>query len=187
MNQVEKNYYWAIFFVLCFMSFSTQAQGKANNWQQFVQEQIKLFGHRNWILVVDAAYPLQSNSGIKTINSDTEQLRVVDYILEVIKKEKHVIPEVFLDKEIDFVPEKREGEVQQYRDELNKLLKGTEITKVLHEDLIAMVDESASIFNVLVIKTNLTIPYTSVFIRLNCGYWDVNSEQEMRKKMQMNK
>ena len=32
-----------------------------SNWQARVNESIPLLGHRNWILVVDSAYPLQSS------------------------------------------------------------------------------------------------------------------------------
>jgi hypothetical protein len=34
-----------------------------------------------------------------------------------------------------------------------------------------------------VLKTDLTIPYTSVFIQLNCKYWSNDAEKRMRQKM----
>jgi hypothetical protein len=36
---------------------------------------------------------------------------------------------------------------------------------------------------VLVLKTRLTIPYTSVFIRLECGYWSADAEKRLRAAM----
>jgi hypothetical protein len=33
------------------------------------------------------------------------------------------------------------------------------------------------------IKTDLTLPYTSVFMELDCGYWSPESEAKMREKM----
>jgi hypothetical protein len=33
---------------------------------------------------------------------------------------------------------------------------------------------------VLLLKTDLTLPYTSVFIRLDCGYWSDEAEQQLR-------
>ena len=37
--------------------------------------------------------------------------------------------------------------------------------------------------NLLLLKTDLTIPYTSVFVELQCGYWGDEAEQSMRRAM----
>ena len=42
-------------------------------------------------------------------------------------------------------------------------------------------DEAGKTFKVLLIKTPLTKPYTSVFFQLECGYWNADSEAELRK------
>jgi hypothetical protein len=34
---------------------------------------------------------------------------------------------------------------------------------------------------VLIIKTPLAIPYTSLFLELDCGYWGPDSEKKMRE------
>jgi len=153
------------------------------NWQQELKEQLALLGHRNWVLVVDAAYPLQSKPAIKTINTGEDQIYVVKEVIEAIEKAPHVYPVVFLDKEIDFVPEKEAKGIGVYKKELDHLLKGKELSKVLHEELIATIDEAAKTFNILVLKTNMTIPYTSVFFRLDCGYWGAKQENKMREAM----
>ena len=49
-------------------------------------------------------------------------------------------------------------------------------------DIIAL-DESSSLFTTLVIKTNCTIPYTSVFLQLDCAYWGAENEAVLRQKM----
>jgi hypothetical protein len=36
---------------------------------------------------------------------------------------------------------------------------------------------------VLIIKTDLTIPYTTVFFELGCAYWPGDAEDRMRKAM----
>jgi hypothetical protein len=36
---------------------------------------------------------------------------------------------------------------------------------------------------VLILKTDLTLPYTSVFIELDCGYWGPEKEQALRAMM----
>jgi hypothetical protein len=39
-------------------------------------------------------------------------------------------------------------------------------------------------FDVLVIRTNTALPYSSVFIELQPGYWDAESEQQLRERIE---
>ena len=48
---------------------------------------------------------------------------------------------------------------------------------------VGMLDESAVHFRVLVIKTRCTIPYSSVFLQLDCAYWSGDQESTLRKVM----
>jgi len=36
---------------------------------------------------------------------------------------------------------------------------------------------------VVIIKTDLVLPYTSVFMRLDCGYWSAEAESKLRDSM----
>jgi hypothetical protein len=47
------------------------------DWRAKVAESLPLFGHRNWILIVDSAYPEQSSLGIETVETNAPQLEVV--------------------------------------------------------------------------------------------------------------
>jgi hypothetical protein len=53
----------------------------------------------------------------------------------------------------------------------------------LHEGIIQELDAAAKLFNVLIIKTDLAIPYTSVFFQLECGYWNGEAEKNLRAKL----
>lgn len=156
---------------------------KSENWKTEVENTVQLFGHRNWIVIADGAYPKQSNPAIKTITVDANQLEVVEFINEVIKKSSHVQATIFLDKEMAFVSEKDAKGIDKYRTDLDKILKTKKVQTMLHEDIIEELDNSAKLFDVLIIKTNLTIPYTSVFFQLDCGYWNSESETNLRTKM----
>ncbi len=46
-----------------------------------------------------------------------------------------------------------------------------------------MLDEASNLFNIVIIKTDFTIPYTSVFFQLDCKYWNAEAEQAMRKQI----
>jgi len=39
-------------------------------------------------------------------------------------------------------------------------------------------------YDVLVIRTNTALPYTSVFIELQPAYWDADSEGRLRDRME---
>ncbi len=175
-----KQILFAIFVLVC---TSATAQNTDKDWRKELEKQLELSGHRNWILVVDAAYPLQSKAAIKTIVTGKKQLTVVKEVLAAIEKAPHVYPEVFLDKEIDFVSENNAKGIEVYRKKLEKILSGKHVTKELHEELIATIDEAAKVFNILVLKTDMTLPYTSVFFRLDCGYWSSDKEKKMRELM----
>ena len=48
----------------------------ASDWKAKVNTAIPLLGHRNWILIVDSAYPLQVAPGVETIETSADQLDV---------------------------------------------------------------------------------------------------------------
>ncbi|AZQ64777.1 hypothetical protein EI427_21365 [Flammeovirga pectinis] len=150
------------------------------DWKAEVKNTLKVFGHRNWIVIADAAYPQQSNPAIKTITINATQLEAVEYVQQLIKEAKHVDANIFVDKEMAFVAEPAAKGIKSYRTALNKLLDGKSVTRKLHEDIIRELDTSAKLFNVLIIKTDLAIPYTSVFFQLECGYWNAASEENLR-------
>jgi hypothetical protein len=155
----------------------------SQNWKTEVESTIQLYGHRNWIVVADGAYPKQSNPAIKTIAVDAHQLEVVQFVNEAIKKSTHVQANIFVDKEMAFVPEKDAKGIEKYRIDLNKILEAKKVQTMLHEDIIRELDNSAKVFEVLIIKTNLTIPYTSVFFQLDCSYWNAEAEQNLRTNL----
>jgi|SRR5579863_2615632 len=152
-------------------------------WQASVDQDLPLLGHRNWILIVDSAYPLQASPGVETVETNADQLEVVRYVMGAINKSIHVRPEIFMDAELPYVQEEDAPGTSAYRDAIDKLLDGLTIQSELHEKLIADVDEAGRMVHILVLKTRLAIPYSSVFIRLNCKYWADDAEERMRSKM----
>jgi hypothetical protein len=160
---------------------------QATDWRVRLNQQLQLMGHRNWIAVVDSAYPLQTSPGIETIETNDDQLQVVQTVLNQIAKAKHVRPIIFTDAELKLVPESDAKGVTAYREALTGLLEKTakkaEAQSLPHEEIISKLDEAGKTFHILVLKTNLTIPYTSVFIRLECGYWGADAEKKLREAM----
>ena len=69
-------------------------------WCRTLENRLPVFGHRNWIVVADSAYPAPSEEGIETIVADEELLEVLDRVLTAVAASKHVRPAVFMDKEL---------------------------------------------------------------------------------------
>ena len=155
----------------------------AENWQQTLRKELPLLGHRNWIVVADAAYPLHTAPGIETIYVNADQLEVVKGVIAELAKTKHVKPTIYTDAEMKFVAEKNAPGIGAYRDALAKILANQPAQVLAHEQIIGKLDEAGKTFKVLLIKTPLTKPYTSVFFQLECGYWNADSEAELRKAM----
>lgn len=150
------------------------------SWQAILRERLPLFGHRNIIAIVDAAYPAQSRPGVETIVTNAAQISVVQTVVKELSQARHVRPSVFLDQEMDHVPESDAPGIDRYRFELRPALAGVPVQTLPHEQIIAMLDRAAQLFNVLILKTDLVLPYTSVFIQLECGYWTDAAEKRLR-------
>ena len=160
------------------MAAAAQAQ-----WQEKLRLDLRRLGHRNWIVIVDSAYPQQTSPGIETVYVAGDQLEVIRLVLAEVAKTKHVRPEIFTDAELKFVPEKNAPGVTEYRAGLEKVLAGKAAQALPHEQIIGRLDEAGKTFKVLVFKTKLTVPYTSVFLQLDCGYWSAEAERELRDAM----
>jgi len=167
-----------------FFSLMTTVLSAADNWKEKLQKELPLLGHRNWIVVADSAYPLQTAPGIETIYVGADQLEVVQGVIAELAKTKHVKPTIYTDAEMKFVAEKNAPGIGAYRDALAKILANQPVQVLPHEKIIAKLDEAGKTFKVLLIKTTLTKPYTSVFFQLECGYWNADSEAELRKAME---
>jgi D-ribose pyranose/furanose isomerase RbsD len=173
---------FGILFMIMACNGSKQEK-KEVSWKSDFHNELNFLGHRNWILVVDKAFPEQTSSGMKYLYSNEELLPTLQYVQTQIESTTHVRPIIFRDKELSFITEQQVKGVSNYRLESEKLFKGRNTKYLLHEEVFEQLDKSSSLFKVLVIKTNGTMPYSSVFIQLDCGYWDAERESVLRNKM----
>jgi len=152
-------------------------------WRIKLEQQLPLLGHRNWIVVADSAYPWQTAAGIETVYTDADQVDVVKAVLKALGKAKHVEPAIYTDAELSHIPEEGAKGISDYREQLKKLFGGRKVQSLPHEQIIGKLDETGKTFHVLLLKTKLTLPYTSVFFQLDCGYWNADSEKKLRDAM----
>lgn len=154
-------------------------------WEETLKERLQLFGHRNWLVVADAAYPAQSRQAIETIVANEEASAVLARTLAVLNEYKHVQANIYTDEELNFVLEQDAPGVSAYREELRALFKEHKFRVLPHEEIIARLDQVGETFRVFLIKTNMRIPYTSIFFELDCGYWNSEAEDRLRAAMRM--
>lgn len=150
-------------------------------WKTALQFELPVLGHRNWIVIADSAYPAQTRGGIQTMVTGAGQLEVVGAVVDALAKTTHVKPTFFTDAELPFVADDDAPGIAAYRDELSKIMDGRAVNSMPHEDIIGKLDKAGELFKILILKTTLTLPYTSVFIQLDCGYWNGEAERKLRK------
>ena len=156
-------------------------------WRSVLSDRLPRYGHRNWIVIADSAYPLQSAPGIETILSNESQVETIRYVLDVLTKAPHVRPVVYTDMELKYVPEEDAVGISAYRQLLSglfeKFLPDQKVVSMGHEDIINKLDAASKTFNVLIIKTNMVLPYTSVFLELRAAYWGDEAEERLRQSI----
>jgi len=146
-----------------------------------LRDRLPLYGHRNWIVVADSAYPAQSRDGIETIVASADHRAVVETVFKVIRSSRHVKPVVYTDQELRFVEEQDAPGISSYRAWLSQLLGNVNVLP--HEEIISKLDRAGQTFRVLIVKSNMTMPYTSVFFELDCAYWNADAERRLRSAM----
>ena len=127
-------------------------------WEAKFLADLPALGHRNWVVVADAAFPLQISPGMEVVVSNEDHFAVLGKVLKALGQAKHVRPKVYLDKELDYVPEALAPGMDACRKRLKDMLAGLDAKPILHEELIARMDQVARTFRILMIKTNLTLP-----------------------------
>ena len=164
----------------------TQTAGsdaRSANWADTFRQQLSLLGHRNWIVIADAAYPLQNAPGIQTVETGADQLAVLHEVLGQLKASRHVRPILYQDREFAFLPPDRVPNLAAYRQQRHPLLAGMPVQTMLHDSVFSRLDQASKTFGVLILKTTGTIPYSTVFLQLDCAYWNAESEKSLRANM----
>src|ERR1700691_661707 len=126
--------------LLLMAGLTAAAQQPTPDWQARLAQILPLMGHRNWIMIVDSAYPLQSSSGVETLETNTDQIEVIHKVLSAIDSSIHVRPVVYMDAELPFLKEKDAPGVTAYRERVKAALGDRKITSLPHEQIIAKVD-----------------------------------------------
>jgi D-ribose pyranose/furanose isomerase RbsD len=169
--------------------FAVAASGCAfapsgSDWKGAVATQVNQLGYRNWIVVCEASFPAHSRPGVRQVSAPVEIPEAVDFVLQSMEQTEHVRPRIYLPREMRSVENDYAPGVDELRKQIINSLHAHETTELDHQALLTLLEDANRSFDVLVIRTNTALPYSSVFMELQPGYWDSDSEQHLREKMQ---
>ena len=173
-----------LMFSACHPKADLSEQKSSDNegdWKVLLKEELPLLGHRNWIVVTDMAYPLQTNPGITTLYACEPYHEVIKTVAGMIKDAPHVFAHIYQDQEQLALSEELAPGWDEYKASISQVLDLSDVQLVPHEELIVRLDETSRLCQVIIIKTSLTVPYTSTFFELDCGYWDGERERKIRE------
>lgn len=150
------------------------------SWRSELSELLPALGHRNWILVADAAYPQQCSPGIRTLVTEESMGFVLEHLVHILHKAEHVRPVACIDAEFAALTDSDVPGAVALRERNLQVLGGIEIVPMHHAELLEQLDEVSKRYTVAVLKTTSSVPYSSVFFRLECGYWNDDQEAALR-------
>jgi hypothetical protein len=91
---------------------------------------------------------------------------------------------VYLTRELRSVENDYAPGIDQLRERLREAMHGHEFTELDQQALLTLIQDANRSFEVLVIRTQTALPYSSVFLEMRPGYWDADSEQRLRERIQ---
>jgi hypothetical protein len=166
------------------LSLGCAGMQNGSGWKAAVDRQAGQLGYRNWIVIAEASFPAHSRPGIRQVTASVDVPEAVDYVLNVLERTESLRPHVYLTRELrslenDFAPG-----IDDLRKRLQSSLHGHEPTELDQQSLLTLLEDANRSFDVLVIRTNTALPYSSVFLELQPGYWDVDSETRLRERIE---
>lgn len=141
-------------------------------------------GARNWVVVADPAYPLPAGVGVVSITVPANTVDTFREVLDLLEIEGAVVPRIWVSHELSVVPEERAPGITRHRQELEKLLLGRFHYAVNSRVIDMQLAQAAKDFRILYIRTSTRLPYSSIAIELDSGYWNSDAEAEVQQRVQ---
>jgi hypothetical protein len=155
-----------------------------SEWQGAVDRQASQLGYRNWIIIAEASFPAHNRPGVRQVNAPVEVPEALDYVLHILEETENVRPHVYLPRELRSVENDFAPGIDSMRPRIQGALHGHEATELDQQSLLTLIEDANRNFDVLVIRTQTALPYTSVFLELRPGYWDADSESRLRDRIE---
>jgi D-ribose pyranose/furanose isomerase RbsD len=153
-------------------------------WRDELAMRASQLGYRNWIVIAEASFPAHSRPGVRQVNANEEIPVVVDEVLRTLERTEHVTPRLYVAREMHALENDYAPGIDEFRKRLQQAMHAHETTELEQQSLLTLMEDTSKTFEVLVIRTNTALPYTSVFMELQPGYWNADSESALREKLE---
>lgn len=153
-------------------------------WKDQLHNNLAVLGARNWIVIAESSFPSYAGNGVKTVVVDHPSDVVFGQVLDSLEMEGHVQPRIMVSSELSKISEDYAPGIKKYRGKIAKLLPGRMHFELPNRIINGQVEDATKMFNVLVIKTSTSIPYSNIYIELDSGYWSSESETALRSKLE---
>lgn len=170
--------------IISLLSSCQEANPAEQEWRDQLYKNLAIVGARNWIVIAESSFPAYTGAGIKTMVSDKTSDEVLMDVLNMLEEEAHVVPRIMVSSELRSVTEDYAPGVKRYRNNINKMLPGRQHFELMSRTINSLIEDAAKQFNVLVIKTRTSLPYSNIYIELDSGYWNSESETALRKSLE---
>ncbi len=145
---------------------------------------LDVLGARNWIVIADPAYPILAGEGVDVLVVDADIPDTLREVLATLSADGSLTPRLWLCSELEVVPERHAPGVRRYRRELRKLTARHLHYEVTDRIISLQLAQAAQTYRILYIKTDTPLPYSTVAIELDSGYWNSDAEAELRERME---
>jgi tRNA U34 5-carboxymethylaminomethyl modifying enzyme MnmG/GidA len=153
------------------------------SWLKTVDHEVHRLGTFNWVIIAEPSFPALSRTGVTTITTPVSTIEALDGVLQSIDSHSHVRPRIHLTREAGAVIEHDTPGIDDYRTKLKQVLNERDTLTLTNNTLNLLITDAQKNYRILVIKTTTSLPYTSVFLELESGYWDGVSETALRKRL----
>lgn len=153
-------------------------------WQAQLTDNLALMGARNWVVIAESSYPAYMGTGVITLLATQPSDVVFSQVLDTIEAEGHVQPRIMICSELRSIEEDYAPGIKKYRNQVYKMLPGRMYFELPSKIINGQIEDATKQFNVLVIKTTTALPYSNIYIELDSGYWNSESEAALRNKIE---
>jgi D-ribose pyranose/furanose isomerase RbsD len=174
----------AVAFGMALVSFGCAGMQDSHSWRAAVNRQSGQLGYRNWIVIAEASFPAHNRPGLRQVTASVGVPEALDYVLNALEQTQNVRPQIYLTREMRSVENDFAPGIDELRKQVKESLHGHETTELDQQSLITLMEDANRSFDVLIIRTTTALPYSSVFIELQPGYWDVDSETRLRDRIE---
>lgn len=141
-------------------------------------------GAKNWVVIAEPAYPLPAGASVVCVNVPTSTIDTFREVLDLLERQGACVPRIWVSHELSAVPENRAPGISAHRNTLENLLLSRFHYAVNSRVIDMQLAQAAKDYRLLFIRTNTRLPYSSIAIELDTGYWNSDAEAEVQKRVE---